>query len=120
MSSRLALSASVAVVVVLGACMVEPSDPPSYTLRNDTTLTVEVRYLIDRPGLSASALERLRSVVVLQPGEDYHFGSLGGDDDTCLDAPLVAIGPDGTEIDRLPEGTCADDDIRPTWTITER
>lgn len=106
--------------VGLAGCMVEPLDPPPYVVLNGTDVTVEVRYLIDRPGLSVSALERLRSVVTLEPGEDHEFGVLGNDDDGCLDAPLVALDPDGNEIDRLPAGTCTDDDVRPTWTITER
>lgn len=104
----------------LAGCMVEPLDPPPYVLLNGTDVTVEVRYLTDRPGLRPHELERLRSVVTLEPGEDHEFGVLGGDDDGCLDAPLVALDPDGTEIDRLPAGTCTDDDVRPTWTITER
>jgi len=104
----------------LAGCMVEPLDPPPYVVLNGTDVTVEVRYLTDRPGLRPHELERLRSVVTLEPGEDYEFGVLGGDDDGCLDAPLVAIAPDGTEIDRLAAGTCTDDDVRPTWTITER
>ncbi len=109
----------VAAVAWLG-CHFETRDvPPPYVVLNATEETIEVRYLIDRSGLSPDELEGLRSVVVIRPDEETSFGTLGNDEDTCLDAPLVALGEDGTEIDRLATGTCAErnaDD--PTWTIT--
>ena len=111
----LSLLGSAALVV---GCMVEPNDPPPYEVHNSTDMTVEIRFLLESSGHRPEDLEDLRSVVILEPGQDYQFGPIGPDDDTCLDAPLVAIGPDGQEVDRLPEGTCADDDVRPTWIVS--
>ena len=103
---------------VIGGCMVEPDDPPSYEVLNGTDVTVEVRYLFETDARDRAGLDAFQTIVDLDPGEDYQFGSPGGESDACLDAPLVAIGPDGEEIDRLPAGTCADRDVRPTWRIT--
>jgi hypothetical protein len=102
------------------ACNIEPPEPPAFVVDNGTDVPVEIRYLTERQGLLPDDLERLRSVALLEPGETARFGPLGNNSDTCLDAPLVAIGPDGAEVDRLEAGTCADSDVRPTWEIGAR
>jgi len=101
-------------------CPIEPPEPPAYVVENGTDVPVEVRYLLDKPGFTPEKEEPLRLIARLQPGESTRFSQLAGDSDTCLDAPLAAIGPDETEIDRLEAGTCADSDIRPTWEIGAR
>ena len=118
--TRTLLGATGAIIATTtAACVIEPPRPPSYVVLNGTDLVVEIRYQVDRPGLSDEELEALRSVANLDPGEETRFGRLGNDEDTCLDAPLVALGPDGEEVDRLIEGTCADRDVRPTWIVSD-
>ncbi len=109
-----------AIVVAWTGCHFETRErPPAYVVENATSQTVEIRYMTNRTGLTPEGLEDLRSVAVVEPGQEARFGALGSDEDTCLDAPLVALAPDGAEVDRLATGTCAErnaDD--PTWTIT--
>ncbi len=92
-------------------CIIEGDslEQPGVKMVNNTDVTLEIRYLSERTDLTPEGLERLRLVTVLKAGGRWSTGFPGYDryDDGCLDAAMVALRPDGTEMDRVPAGTCA-------------
>ncbi len=104
---------AIALVSFVAGCIYEGDglDNPRVLMTNNTDLTLKVLYLSERRDVTPEGLERIRSVTILEPGEDWSTGFPGYDrhKDGCLDAAMVALGPDGTEVDRLPAGTCAPD-----------
>lgn len=94
-------------------------DSPGVEMVNKTDLTLEIRYLGKHKWQSPEEVETYQFAVKSEPGEDWAGGGHLSANDPCLDAPMAAYTPDGTEVDRLPAGTCieeAREDIH--WVIT--
>ncbi len=119
----LAGAATATVVLLLGGCFVlvnsiEWEDRPhGINVDNPTEHIVTIYY--DNPELSSGytpeQIERLNTRAVLDPGTHGSFMLLGS---PCAAVDIVALDEDDNVIDRLPAGTCHDDETI-DWTIED-
>lgn len=98
------------VMGTLVACVDAGNSPAEkISVINSTSQTVTVVYL--EPADEAPGSPGAQELAVLGPGERESFKPRPFVGEYCLKAPFVVVSADGSELERVPEGTCYADPI---------